>query len=337
MSCIREEPREAGSRRAWPRTVLGLSLVAGAMLMAPAPAFAQEAGDGSTTDPEAGDGTTATAEPKLSLSASARRVRLGEKVTFSGRRQPARADKVVKLEYRRPGGRYKTVARDTTNDRGRYRVALTPRRNGRYRAVSTLASGERVRSSRVTVDVNARITINARRHQLRSRGVKVRGRVRPDAGRRDVVVQRRTSSGWNRIATTRTDRDGRYRVRWSPRRLGSYRFRARFPGDALNRRDVDKLAHRVTVYRSDHASYYGPGFYGNRTACGQVLRRDTVGVAHKRLPCGTRVRFHYRGRTRTVPVIDRGPYIAGRRWDLTNAARRKLGFPRGTGTIWANR
>lgn len=67
------------------------------------------------------------------------------------------------------------------------------------------------------------------------------------------------------------------------------------------------------------ASWYGPGFYGNRTACGQAYTRQILGVAHRTLPCGTRITFRNpkNGRTLTVPVIDRGPYVAGRRWDLS--------------------
>ena len=49
-----------------------------------------------------------------------------------------------------------------------------------------------------------------------------------------------------------------------------------------------------------------------------------MGVAHKTLPCGTTVQFRYGGRVITVPVIDRGPYIAGRHWALSAAACRAL-------------
>jgi rare lipoprotein A (peptidoglycan hydrolase) len=74
------------------------------------------------------------------------------------------------------------------------------------------------------------------------------------------------------------------------------------------------------------ATWYGPGFYGNRTACGRVLRAGTVGVAHRSLPCGTKVTFAYHGRHLVVPVIDRGPYRPGYHFDLTNGAREALGF-----------
>src|SRR5947207_12523833 len=66
-------------------------------------------------------------------------------------------------------------------------------------------------------------------------------------------------------------------------------------------------------------SWYGPGFYGQHTACGQILTTTLRGVANRTLPCGTLVTFRNpaNGRTATVPVVDRGPYVAGRTWDLT--------------------
>ena len=76
------------------------------------------------------------------------------------------------------------------------------------------------------------------------------------------------------------------------------------------------------------ATWYGPGFFGRRTACGQLLRRSTQGVAHKRLPCGTEVTIYYRGRITTVPVIDRGPFARRASWDLTQATARDLGISR---------
>jgi hypothetical protein len=69
------------------------------------------------------------------------------------------------------------------------------------------------------------------------------------------------------------------------------------------------------------ASWYGPGFYGNRTACGQIYTPQIIGVAHRTLPCGTLVVIEFRGRSMTVPVIDRGPYVAGRTLDLSNATK----------------
>jgi rare lipoprotein A (peptidoglycan hydrolase) len=74
------------------------------------------------------------------------------------------------------------------------------------------------------------------------------------------------------------------------------------------------------------ATWYGPGLYGNRLACGGRLGHSTLGVAHKSLPCGTRVALKYHGRTVVVPVIDRGPYARGVSYDLTEATARRLGM-----------
>jgi rare lipoprotein A (peptidoglycan hydrolase) len=83
-------------------------------------------------------------------------------------------------------------------------------------------------------------------------------------------------------------------------------------------------------YNVSIASFYDD--YGNGVACGGILRPSTLGVANKTLPCGTRVIFRYGNRAVEVRVIDRGPYIAGRVWDLTGATAEALRFP-GLGPI----
>ena len=90
----------------------------------------------------------------------------------------------------------------------------------------------------------------------------------------------------------------------------------------------------VTVYRRSIATLFGPGFYGQRTACGVILRRRTLGVANRTLKCGTEVEIYYEGRVITVPVIDRGPYAHNANWDLTMATARALGIE-GTAKIGA--
>jgi hypothetical protein len=84
----------------------------------------------------------------------------------------------------------------------------------------------------------------------------------------------------------------------------------------------------VSMWQMDgDVSWYGPGFYGHRTACGLALTTSLVGVANRTLPCGTIVKFRNpaNGRTVSVPVVDRGPYVAGRQWDLTGGACLALG------------
>ena len=82
------------------------------------------------------------------------------------------------------------------------------------------------------------------------------------------------------------------------------------------------------------ASWYGPGFYENRLPCWPWLKAnglpiqflpDTWGVAHKSLPCGTMVTLTHGANTVTVPVVDRGPYIAGREFDLSPRVKAALG------------
>ncbi len=74
-------------------------------------------------------------------------------------------------------------------------------------------------------------------------------------------------------------------------------------------------------------SWYGPGFYGSGTACGQTYTKTILGVAHRTLPCGTLVTFRNpaNGRQITVPVIDRGPYVSGRTWDMSKGLCEYLG------------
>src|SRR5665213_358906 len=80
------------------------------------------------------------------------------------------------------------------------------------------------------------------------------------------------------------------------------------------------------THKTAIATWFGPGFYGQQTACGQTLTPATVGVANRKLPCGTLVKVTYHGQGLTVPVVDRGPYANGADWDLTAAAATALGI-----------
>jgi rare lipoprotein A len=89
-----------------------------------------------------------------------------------------------------------------------------------------------------------------------------------------------------------------------------------------------------TVYKP--ATWYGPGFWGKRTACGTTLTPTTLGVAHRRLPCGTQVTFSYAGLSIAATVIDRGPFRKGYTWDLTKKTAKRVGFLEiGSGPIQA--
>lgn len=156
-----------------------------------------------------------------------------------------------------------------------------------------------------------------------------------------VVIERQEKSGaWSAIAVTTTARGGAFTANWRTDHIGRFPLRAvprpvagsSTPAAAMPATGTTP----VTVYRPRTATWYGPGFFGKRTACGQVLRKATVGVAHRTLPCGTQVAFYYKGRTITVPVIDRGPFRDATAWDLTQAAAEAIGFT-GTDTVGALR
>jgi peptidoglycan lytic transglycosylase len=174
-----------------------------------------------------------------------------------------------------------------------------------------------------TLPVPGGVALRVPRGVLMGRSVPLRG-VGPPG--RTVLVQRRVGGQWSTVLATRVRNDGTVRASWRVTRTGRYVLRGiiRDPRTAESRSTAPTPA-RVTVYRAALSTYYGPGFWGNRTACGQVLTRSTLGTAHRTLPCGTRVEFFYGGRSIVVPVIDRGPYSAAS-WDLTMATATALGL-----------
>ncbi len=171
----------------------------------------------------------------------------------------------------------------------------------------------------------------ASRHVRSGRKVLVKGTVNPGQAGRTVVIQTRRNGKWSSVTSARTTANGAFRAAFRARSTGRVRVRARIGGTGTTSRSV-----RVTVYRPVQASWYGPGFYGHRTACGGTLTTGKLGVANKSLPCGTKVTLRYHGRAVTVPVIDRGPYSGNRVYDLTAATKRRLGFG-STGVVWSSR
>ena len=106
----------------------------------------------------------------------------------------------------------------------------------------------------------------------------------------------------------------------------------RFSGDALNAATSAKVG-RMRAFRRSFASWYGPGFYGRRTACGQTFHAGLMGVAHKTLPCGTKLTLRRGNRIVRARVMDRGPFHPGREFDLSPAVKQALGFG-STGPVW---
>jgi hypothetical protein len=145
-----------------------------------------------------------------------------------------------------------------------------------------------------------------------------------------VIVQRLDPTlGWQQAATATVGSDGSFNAAFKPVHSGQTKLRALRAGQATTASSGDAgdaLGTRdLTVFHRAKATWYGPGFYGRRTACGRRLTRTTLGVAHKTLPCGTLVQLYKDGRTVTVPVIDRGPFRPGTSYDLTAATAQALG------------
>jgi hypothetical protein len=170
------------------------------------------------------------------------------------------------------------------------------------------------------------ISLGGHRTVMAHRAVTLHGRVTP-GGARTVVIR-----VGGRKLRTHTKADGSYDARWRAPGSGVYRARAL----VADNRSARSHPIGINVYRPAAASYYGPGLYGGGLACGGSLTPGKLGVANQTLPCGARVTLHYRGRTVTVPVIDRGPYAGDREYDLTAATKAKLGFP-STGTVLTTR
>ena len=84
----------------------------------------------------------------------------------------------------------------------------------------------------------------------------------------------------------------------------------------------------VVSVSTGQASWYGPGFFGNRTASGEVLRPGTLTAAHRTLPFGTKVRVTnlWNGRSAVVRINDRGPFHGARVIDLAHGAANQLGL-----------
>jgi hypothetical protein len=152
----------------------------------------------------------------------------------------------------------------------------------------------------------------------------------PRAAGRRISIEAFRSGRWVEVAHTTTDHDGYFLRRVWPHQLGRVALRVRAAGVPASRTTI---AGRIaTVYHQVVASWYGPG---GTTACGEALGAGTLGVANRTLPCGTMVTLRLGTRTLRVPVIDRGPYVAGRTYDLTYATRLALGAS-DVATLWAS-
>lgn len=170
----------------------------------------------------------------------------------------------------------------------------------------------------------AKVSIDhVRRNVAPGHSVIASGTLTPHSMGRVVHLDKKTGKGWSTVDRTLTRKGGDFRLTYKPKDTGRMSLRVRFPGDK-GARAATKWAGYANAFRRANASWYA--LYGSRTACGQTLTRSTLGVANKSLPCGTKLTVRYHGRSVHVKVIDRGPFVGGREFDLTAATKRKLRF-----------
>jgi hypothetical protein len=297
---------------------------AGALGFAITPSAAAPAPGQADTQGAADPTSTATVQAKV----ADRRLRFGQRAVVSGRVGDGRRAAPVALQFRPAGtATWRTAATGRTAADGRYRLGKKLRRSG---AVRVVAAGEAATavaaSAERPVRVGARlVTRKVRRHVPAGRSLRVTGEVRPGGAGRPVALQLRRDGRWRTVDRDRTSGSGRFTLRERLPGATSLPARVRFGGDRANASSERRIG-RVNSYRRALASWYGPGLYGNPLGCGGRLGAGTVGVAHKTLPCGARLTLRYRGNVVRTRVIDRGPYVGAREFDLTAATKAKLGF-----------
>ena len=141
-----------------------------------------------------------------------------------------------------------------------------------------------------------------------------------------LQVRQGKNGAWVTVLSATASANGSFALRWRATRAGQLTLRV-VSSDVASASSVTATPQAaLAVYQQVVATWYGPGFYGDHTACGETLTRSMVGLADRTLPCGTPVSVTYNGETLIVPVIDRGPYANGATLDLTHAAAQELGI-----------
>lgn len=290
----------------------------------------------------AGDGVT--------VRVTDRTLSFGQRADVRGRAPGVGAGGAVVVQQRLAGSRAWLTAglgRTTAGGRFRVRVALREAADIRVvaapaapaapaRAAAAAAGAGPAISSPTRVRVVADVVARGRRLDVRAGGsASVRGVVRPAVAGQRVALQHRTSRGWRTLDRGRTGAHGTFRLRARVGQALSAAVRVRVDG-AGALAPGSEVVGRLNVLRPALVSWYGPGFYGQHLGCGGTLRAGQLGVANKSLPCGTMVTLRHGRHSVRVPVIDRGPYVGAREFDLTAATKDRLGFG-GVGSILVSR
>jgi peptidoglycan lytic transglycosylase len=181
--------------------------------------------------------------------------------------------------------------------------------------------------------VGGPITVRTRPATFLGDVLNFHGTTRPSAPGATVLIQTPVpgSASWTTLAQAKVDRHGAFLAQWRTNVTGHIAVRAIIAtasaaSTAHGAADEVSQTGELAVYTPAVATYFGPGFYGQQTACGETMTPELVGVANRTLPCGTKVEVNYAGKTLIVPVVDRGPYANGADWDLTAATAAALGM-----------
>src|SRR5437763_5975359 len=329
-----------------PRSRAVHAAVGAVMLAVPATAFALSGGPSSA------------GSPALQARLSSHRVAYHRDVVLSGRAPGGEAGQPVALQLQAAGGnQWRSIAFSRVRPDGSFRLSAWLRRSGAVRAVGgwtqsaaapssppqaahaeaarapsggaspAAVSGGGPASGPQKVSVQAKLQVSRRPlGALGNQPVNVSGRLLPGQAGRRVALQELRAGRWYSVASASTSRRGSFQLRYLPAGNTVHRLRVEFRGDRDNLA-TSAGAGTVTAYQPSVASWYDDT---GETACGF---HAYYGVANLNLPCGTKVRFYYHGRAVTAVVQDRGPYGAGREWDLNQNLAHALGFD-GVDTVW---
>jgi len=263
-----------------------------------------------------------------SISSTDRSPAPGQRVVVEGKAQTSYG-RFLALEFRgEDEASFRPIARTIVGDGDRFRVGHDVPGTGTLR-VTVVPNGltERVVSRELEIVVTRALKVGGRRLHVRTgRSAVVKGRGAADE---PVRLQVRRGGSWVTLARATPGGDERFALRYAAQHPMSAPARIVAGGRS-------RAVGRINVYRYAEASWYGPGLYGGHLACGGTLTEGTLGVANKSLPCGTMVTLRHGSRTVRVQVVDRGPYVGNREYDLTAATARKLNFV-GVGAILATR
>jgi rare lipoprotein A len=266
----------------------------------------------------------------------------GSLVKATGTTSPAQPGQRVELQFA-PGGsqRWRALASSRVRRDGSFRLTASLRRSGFLKvrgtdpslsggtAALTTSSATGGSSSPQQVTVAAKFAMRERSIVvLGGHAEALRGKLLPAIAGRKVRLEGRGSDGsWQVLSTARTGARGGFSLHYAS--SDAHRLRVSFKGDRANTRS-SKPAGDVAVFQQTIASWY---YDADGTACGFHAR---YGVANRDLPCGTQVTFRNGGSEVTATVDDRGPFVAGRTWDLSQSTAGALGFA-GVGPVWASR